>query len=138
MKESLARVLTPEHESLETAATAVEACLEAKGRDLTVLDVSKLLDLSSYFVVVSGRSDRHVQGIANRVFDTLEELGIQPLSIEGLEQGQWVLMDYGDVVIHIFYEPQRAHYDIEGLWVRADKVTLKKDRKGTVVKRKAA
>jgi ribosome-associated protein len=100
----------------------VHACDDAKVENLTVLDVSKVFSLADYFLVCSGRSDRQVLGIANRISQELEEKGHQPLAIEGTDQAHWVLMDYGDVVVHIFYEPERSRYNIEDLWLNAKKI----------------
>lgn len=97
----------------------VDAALDVKGRDVTVLNVNGSFDLADYFVLVSGRSDRQVQGICNRVIEEMRELGIKPISVEGFDRGHWVLIDFGDVILHVFYEPLREHYDIEGLWARA-------------------
>lgn len=141
MKESLARDLSVRSEPAalspaELAYEIVSACDDAQGRDVTVLEVSKIFPLSDYFIVVSGRSDRHVQGIANRVLENLSERGAAPLTVEGVEKGHWVLLDFGDVVLHVFYEPSRAHYDVESLWVRAPKVTLTRAKTGKVTSRK--
>lgn len=106
----------------ELAAKIVQACEDTKGQDVLVLDTSGRSDLANYFVIVSGRSDRQVQGIAHRINAMLEENGQEPLSIEGLDQGHWVLLDCEDVVVHVFYEPVRAKYDLEGLWHRAKRV----------------
>ena len=74
---------------------------------------------------MSGRSDRQVQGISNRIATTLsEECKISPSSRDGFEEGHWVLMDYGDVIVHIFYEPTRDHYDLERLWKDAVRVEI--------------
>jgi ribosome-associated protein len=137
MKESLARDLStrtsaPLLSPSETAYEIMTACGEANGKDITVLDVAGIFDLSDYFVVVSARSDRQVQGIANRIMESLGTHGLEPVTLEGMEQGHWVLMDWGDVVVHIFYEPVRRHYDVESLWMRARKVDLKKKRNGVV------
>ena len=122
MKENLAHVITSRPEvnqptAPETAYEIFSACNDAKGRDVAVLDVSHIFGLSDFFVVASARSDRQVQGIANRIIASMAELGVEPVTIEGLEQGHWVLIDFGDVVAHIFYEPLREHYDVEGLWM---------------------
>ena len=102
----------------------VETCLEVKASDPTVLKVNELSDIADYFIVVSGRSDRQVQGIANKVSEELAKHGIKPGSVEGYDRAHWVLMDFGDILLHIFYEPVREHYDIEGLWARAERVTF--------------
>lgn len=107
----------------------VEACEDAKGRDLTILDVSRSMGLVDNFVIVSGRSDRQVQGIAHRIVDQLARFGIKPTAIEGLEEGQWVLLDFSDVIVHIFYEPLRSHYDLESLWLNAERIEVTKARR---------
>lgn len=112
-------VSASKEKSLSLAQDIFEACKDAKGIDVSLLDVSEVFDLADYFVVVSGRSDRHVQGICNRIASNLKSSSAQLLSLEGFDDGHWVLMDYGDVVIHVFYEPVRNHYDIEGLWLQA-------------------
>ena len=81
-------------------------------------------DFADYFIVASGRSDRQVQGITNRGIKELAKVGVRPLSVEGYEDGQWVLIDCGDVVAHVFYEPVRSEYDLESLWIRARKLDL--------------
>ena len=109
---------------LELAQKIVSCCSEAKARDMVALDVSKVFDLSTYFIIVTGRSDRQVQGISNRVMFTLAQYGIEPISRDGYDEGHWILMDYGDVVLHIFYEPIRDHFDLENLWRKATPVPL--------------
>lgn len=108
----------------KTVQRIVQSSEDAKGRDITVLDVREVFGLSDYFVVVSGRSDRQVQGITNRIIDDLGSAGIHPVSVEGFEDGQWVLIDFGDIVVHVFYEPQRAFYDIESLWTEAKRIDV--------------
>lgn len=106
------------------AELVIDACAEANGRDISVLNVTGVFDLADYFVVVSGRSDRQVQGISNRVLEALERSGDKPLAVEGMDDGQWVLIDIGDVVVHVFYEPLRSHYDLESLWRRGKKLDV--------------
>jgi ribosome-associated protein len=124
MKKNLAMVGTSKHESLSVAKRIVEACEDVKGGEVIVLDVASISDFADYFIVASGRSDRQVQGITNRVIEELSRHGVRPLSVEGYEDGQWVLIDCGDVVAHIFYEPVRSEYDLEGLWMRARKLDI--------------
>ena len=87
--------------------------------DLVVLDISRFSSFADYFIICSGKSSRQVQGIADNIEDTLRDSGFKPLGVEGKRDGHWVLMDYGDVVIHIFYEPVRSFYDLESLWADA-------------------
>lgn len=114
--------------SVKLASTILKACVDSKGIDLTLLDVSKAFGLSDYFIVVSGRSDRHVQGLVNRVINSLSENGEEPIGVEGFENGHWVIVDCGDVVLHAFYEPVRETYDIEGLWADATKIEVKENQ----------
>lgn len=101
-----------------------EASQEAKGFNLITLDVAGLADIADYLVIISGRSDRHTQGIANRIVEELSRRGMVPASTEGFELGHWVLLDYEDVVVHVFYEPTREHYDLESLWAKAPRLRL--------------
>lgn len=121
-KERMDVVQVKEQSAEEILQHVVAACADAKGKDITILDVSKIFDLANYFVIVTARSDRQAQGISNRVIDTLMEHKTDPYSVDGLEEGHWVLVDYGDVILHVFYEPVREHYNIEGLWAAATKV----------------
>lgn len=116
--------------SLELTDRIVHACQSAKGKDIAILDMDGVFDMTDYFIVVSGRSDRHTQGIGNKLINELEKQGIKPETIEGFDDGHWILIDYCDVVVHIFYEPVRKHYDIEGLWVHAKRLAVPEDEEG--------
>jgi ribosome-associated protein len=94
----------------------INASLKRKAKNLTVLNLKELSSFADYFIICSGTSDRQVQSIAASIHENLKEYGIVPLGIEGESLGKWVLMDYEDVIIHIFYEPIREFYDIERLW----------------------
>lgn len=98
--------------------------MEHKGQDLVVLDVSRLSSFADYFVICSARSSRQAQGIADNVEMGLRQIGVRPIGVEGSREGQWILMDYGDVIVHIFYEPVRLFYDLESLWSEAVRVHL--------------
>jgi len=124
MRKNLALILREDSDSLKLVKRVVHACEEVKGQDIAVLDVHSISDFADYFVVVSGRSDRQVQGITNKVIEELCKYGNKPSSVEGYEKGQWVLVDCGDIVVHVFYEPCREFYDIESLWMRAKKLPI--------------
>lgn len=124
--------------TVNLATTILRSCVESKGIDLTVLDVTQAFGLSDYFIVVSGRSDRHVQGLINRVMNDLAERGIEPIAIEGYETGHWIILDFGDVVLHAFYEPVRETYDIEGLWCSAPRLEVDRSNKSGDVQLRAA
>ncbi len=120
------------------ATSILQSCVDSKGIDLSVLDVSEAFGLSDFFIVVSGRSDRHVQGLVNRVMNTLEERGITPIGVEGFDTGHWIIVDYGEVVLHAFYEPMRETYDIEGLWSTAPRLEVQRSQKSGDVQLRAA
>ena len=108
----------------ELAMLCAEAALCARASEARLLEVGALTSYTDFFLVLSGRSSRQVQGIADRVEAALKDLGVRPLGVEGAREGHWILMDYGDVVVHIFYEPVRVFYDIEGLFAEAGEVSL--------------
>jgi ribosome-associated protein len=100
-----------------------QAVLGRKALDVVVLDVRQLTSLADTFIICSGRSNRQVTAIGEYIRTAMKKQGIAPLSIEGLKEGHWVLMDYGSVVIHIFYDPVRRFYDLEGLWADAPRIS---------------
>ena len=102
----------------------IKAIQGMKALDVVVLDVRGLSSFADCFIICSGRSHRQVTAIAEFVGQDLKAKGIKSLGIEGLREGHWVLMDYGDVIIHIFYEPVRTFYDLESLWADAKRVEL--------------
>ena len=108
----------------ETALEVTRAALDRKAYDLVVLEVGPFTSIGDYFVICSGRSDTQVQAITDGIERDLAERGVRVMSIEGREHGQWVLMDYGDVIVHVFYVPVREFYDLERLWLRARHVEL--------------
>ncbi len=108
----------------ERALECTRAALDRKAYDLVVLETGGVSSIADYFVICSGRSDTQVQAIAEAVEAQLGARGARPISVEGLTHGQWVLMDYGDVVVHVFYVPVREFYDLERLWMRAPRVDL--------------
>ncbi len=101
----------------EALRDAVVAALEdVKAQDVRVLDVRGLTDVTDFMVVASGTSDRHVQALADRTREALLARGVKPLGVEGEEAGEWVLLDFGDVVVHVMRPAVRAFYDLEKLW----------------------
>lgn len=115
-------VSTVESEAL--ARRIAELCEEAKASDIQVLNVLELVGYTDFFVVCSGRSDRHVRAVHDLVWDELADERTKPLSVEGVEAAQWILMDYGSVVVHVFYEPVREFYALERLWSEAARLDL--------------
>ncbi|MCP4367244.1 MAG: ribosome silencing factor [Deltaproteobacteria bacterium] len=103
----------------------VKAALGRKALGLVVLDVRELTSVADAFIICSGRSNRQVTAIAEFIITELKKAGIKPLSVEGKKEGHWVLLDYGHVIIHVFYESVRNFYDLEGLWVDAKRIKTK-------------
>jgi len=108
--------------TIDKARLCLQVVGERKALSPVLLEVRKLSSITDYFLVASGNSSRQVQAIVRHVTRRLKESGFRLYGIEGEQEGHWVLMDYGDVVIHIFYQPFREFYDIEGLWVEAPKI----------------
>lgn len=102
------------------ARLAARAADDKKARDIVVLDVRRLTTVADYFVVCSGGTALHVRAIADGVREKLAEAGRRLLHVEGYEPGRWVLLDYGDVVVHVFMEQDRSYYKIERLWADAE------------------
>ena len=110
--------------SWERALLCAQAALDKKAYDLLILQVAAFTSVADYFVISTGRSDVQVQSICRAVEEALAQIGIRPLAIEGFTHGQWVLMDFGDVVVHIFYETAREFYNLERLWAQAPQCSL--------------
>jgi ribosome silencing factor RsfS/YbeB/iojap len=94
----------------------VSALEDSKGVDIQVLQIDDISDFTDYMVVVSGTSSRHVKSLASNTIDDLREADVRALGVEGEELGEWVLVDFADVVIHVMREEVRAYYEIEKLW----------------------
>lgn len=109
-------------------ALAMEGA-EKKAVGIEILDVSGKIDYADFLVIMTGRSDRHVEAIATGLEEAMKRKKIVPLSVEGRTQANWVLMDYGDVVVHVFQEETRRLYDIEGLWIDAGKLQVPADER---------
>ena len=101
----------------------IEAASEKKASNLVVLDLQGLTSIADVFIICSGRSNRQVNAIADSIVARLKKHKIKPLSVEGTGKGHWILLDYGHVVIHVFYEPVRQFFDLEGLWADAKRIT---------------
>jgi ribosome-associated protein len=115
--------------SRELALRIAEAALDKKARRIEIIDVRGKVDYTDYVVVMSGRSDRQVAAIARGIEEDLKrKYGATCAGVEGLPQASWVLLDFGDVVVHIFHQDTRGYYDLEALWLDADRVEFDADR----------
>ena len=98
---------------------AVAAALERKAQDLRVLHLGPVSDFTDYFLICSGTSERQVQAISDSILEALKASGVRPLHVEGQRGGSWVLLDYGDIVAHVFQPELREFYGLERLWADA-------------------
>ncbi|HHD63387.1 MAG TPA: ribosome silencing factor [Desulfobulbaceae bacterium] len=108
----------------ELAAICARVADDTKAEDLIVLDVRGKASFTDYFILMSGRSTRHVQGLAEAIENELRSKRVSSKHSEGLREGIWVLLDFNDVVVHIFYKDKRKFYDLEGLWHDAPRIEL--------------
>jgi len=102
----------------------VKAALEKKAFDLIILNIKEVSSFADYFIICSGNSNRQVQAIASSIEQNLKKKGIYPLGIEGFSEGKWILLDYDDIIIHVFYNPIRKFYELERLWADAPRIEL--------------
>jgi len=107
------------------ALEIAKLALDKKAEKVVILNVSKLTAVSDYLLICSADSERQVEAIADSIEDGLRKKGERPLGIEGVSEGRWALIDYVDVVVHIFLDPVRAFYDLEGLWAEAPVTEVK-------------
>ncbi len=108
----------------ELAELCAQTALDTKGEDVVILDVTGIASFTDYFVIVSGRSTRHVQGLAEAIEGEMRSKRVKTSQTEGIGEGMWVLLDFSEVVVHIFYHEQRKFYDLEGLWHDAPRLEL--------------
>lgn len=122
---------TSQHKALECARAAIEK----KAENVKILDLSDLSGFTDYFVICSGMSDRQVQAIADSIDQAVTALDQDILSAEGYGEGRWVLMDLGDVVVHIFLDALREYYDLETLWADAPRLKVPSEFYGPAASR---
>lgn len=123
-KKRVTKVAKPKNPARDLALAIAEAALDKKALQVEIIEVSDKVDYADYVVVMSATSDRHANALAKNVDAEMAAKGMRANSIEGLPQGAWVLMDFGDVVVHIFHEDTRGYYDLEALWYDAARVPV--------------
>jgi ribosome-associated protein len=111
----------------EKAAVSTRAAADKKAMDMVVLDMREASSITDYFLICSGSSGRQVQAIADAIDEQLSRYGVASLGVEGYQEARWILMDYGDVVVHVFSQDTREFYDLERLWSNAPKVDIRRD-----------
>ncbi len=109
----------------ETALQIARAGLDKKALHVEIIDVTGKVDYADFVVVMSASSDRQANAIAKHIDSEMSRRGVPATSIEGLPQGAWVLLDFGDVIVHIFHQDTRGYYDLESLWYDAARVEVK-------------
>lgn len=114
----------PSTAAAQVALAVASAALEKKASDIEIIDLAGKADYTDYLVLMTGGSDRHVRALADFIQEELEKKKVKALSVEGVSAANWILIDFGDVVAHVFQESTRAVYDIEGLWLDASRVPL--------------
>ena len=112
----------------EKAQVIIQTSLQKKPGNPIGLQVEGMCSFADYFLILSGNSTRQTQALADHLRTTLGKKGLRPLGVEGEEAGQWILMDYDEVIVHIFLDSVREFYDVEGLWIDAPRVDLPADQ----------
>ena len=110
------------------AIQAAEAALKKKALDVTILDLSGLTVIADYFVICSGESTTQVKAVAEFIEQEFAKKRIKPLGVEGAAHSHWILIDYGDVIIHVFEKETRAYYNLEKLWMDAKTIEIDEDK----------
>ena len=109
-------------DSCEQALACARAAIDKKAESVKILNLTEISGFTDYFVICSGTSDRQVQAIADSVQTALKTAGRKALSVEGYSEGRWVLLDFGDIVVHVFLDALREYYDLENLWEDAPRI----------------
>ncbi|MFW5992111.1 MAG: ribosome silencing factor [Halanaerobiaceae bacterium] len=112
----------------EITVMAADAADDKKAFDIEILEVTELTVIADYFLICSGKSEVQVQAIAREIEEKLSEINIEPQKIAGAREGRWILMDYGDLIVHIFHRQEREYYQLERLWADAEKILLESER----------
>ena len=104
--------------------TEIKALDEKKGQEIAAIEIGDLTTLADYFVIASGTSATHVKSLAEEVEFQLEQQGVKPLRTEGMDARNWIILDYGEVIVHVFYPEARSFYDLEHLWADGEELDL--------------
>jgi ribosome-associated protein len=111
--------------SLEVLVSAITAAAHArKAEEIVALDLSKICSYCDVFIICNGTSRRHVAAIAEGILEDMRTRGLRPLGVEGTEAQRWILVDFGDIIVHVFDPAMRGFYDLEGIWTDAKKIKL--------------
>lgn len=108
----------------EMVTAAAAAAADKQATDIIILEVAAVLNITDYFLICSGKNDKQVKAITDEIRKTIRELGGTPLRAAGEDRGDWILLDYGDYVIHVFTEEKREYYQLERLWSDAPRLDI--------------
>ena len=124
MERNQTTVIEVSEESLAKAFLSVQAAANKKAETIRVIDLRELSTFTDYFLICSGMSVPQVKAIADSIVIQLKEEGFSPISVEGYGEGRWVIVDFGDMVVHVFLDALRDYYDIESLWDQGKRVPI--------------
>ena len=113
-------------EAKKLALAIAEIALDKQAESLEIINVEGKVDYATYIVICSGRSERHVESLTLAVDMELKKQSIYPLGVEGKEAKQWILVDYDDVIFHVFHDQKRGFYDLDSLWIDAERIPLRR------------
>jgi ribosome-associated protein len=119
MQELKQAIVPGEYDSSAIGRSIVDVCVDKKASDVTLIEVGRVTTLADFFVICTGNSDRQIGAISSAVRDRMKESGVRLLQYEGLPIDGWVLLDYGQVIVHVFAAEERAYYDLEKRWNEA-------------------
>ncbi|MBE6788260.1 MAG: ribosome silencing factor [Ruminococcaceae bacterium] len=114
-------------DSLEKAIKIGKIIDDKKGEDVAVLKVAGITSITDYYVIATAKNTVHAKSLCDEIEEKLKKCDVVPNNIEGYQSAMWILMDYGNVIVHIFYEETRKFYDLERLWMDAERITTKND-----------
>ena len=120
----LVTIQTGEYDATSVVRDIADVAVDRKASDVTILDIGKATTLADYFLIVTGTSDRQINAVANAIQERMKDLGVHRMAREGLPADGWVLLDYGQIIVHVFGQEQREYYDLERRW--SDAPTLLK------------
>lgn len=119
-------------DTIEKVKTCGRYAEEKKAKDILMLELAGLTDIADYFLLANGTNERHVKTISEHIETSMKGKGVKPYSVEGGSDGRWVIIDYRDVIVHIFLEPLRELYDLESLWIEAKRHRVERENKSKV------
>jgi ribosome-associated protein len=123
---------TDKGQALDLAKACAQIAHEKLGEEIAILDVSEILRIADYFVVLAGRNERHVRSIAAELDVQMKARGVRKVRIEGGEDGRWALLDFGDVIVHVLEQEARGYYGLERLWADAPSVAWAPEQRSQV------